>query len=345
MDPPGGETAAPRPVSRPPGSASLGARQLPGTLLAAATLGLFAVWSGTFVAFEMLLAPREGEAPLGWFDLVAARYLPTAACAGAWCLLARRRESLEIVRAHPVRLLLSALFCVPAYNGLMYLGMAQRVEGPLASLLTCLIPLYLLAIGRLFLDEPLTRRKTAGLGLGLAGVAILAAARGGEGSARVVPVLFAAAAPLAWAIHSAITRPVTRRRPPLLWTMLVLTAGGAMILPFLPFVDRGRMAALGRTELLLLAYLVVPATLVGFAVWTWLLRHMSAGTVGLTTFLNPPLTLGWKVGLSALFPASFALSVLPLEWLGGGVALAGVALVVLSRPGPEGRAAPEKGGK
>jgi len=334
MDPPRGESAAAPPPAR--------------WTIAAATLGLFAVWSGTFVAFEMLLAPREGEPPLGWFDLVAARYLPTAACAGAWCLIARRRESLEIVRAHPVRLLLSALFCVPAYNGLMYLGMARRVEGPLASLLTCLIPLYLLAIGRLFLDEPLTRCKAAGLGLGLAGVAILAAARGGEGAARVVPVLLAAAAPLAWAIHSAITRPVTRVRPPLLWTMLVLAAGGGLILPFLPFVDRGRIGALGGTELLLLAYLVLPATLVGFAVWSWLLRHMSAGTVGLTTFLNPPMTLGWKVSLSALFPASFALSVFPLEWLGGGVALAGVALAVLSGPGPGGRVAPavspEKGG-
>ena len=29
-------------------------------VLAAATLGLFAIWSGTFVAFEMLLAPRSG---------------------------------------------------------------------------------------------------------------------------------------------------------------------------------------------------------------------------------------------------------------------------------------------
>jgi drug/metabolite transporter (DMT)-like permease len=285
----------------------------------------------------MLLAPRSGEPPLGWSDLVAVRYVPTAVCAAAWCAVARGRESLEVVRAHPVRLLLSAFFCVPAYNGLMYLGMARRVEGPLASLLTSLIPLYLLAIGRLFLGEPLTRRKTAGLGLGLAGVGILAAARGGEGTARAVPVLLAAAAPLAWAIHSAITRPVTRDRSPLLWTMLVLVAGGVLILPFLPFVDGSRVAALDGTGLLLIAYLVVPATLAGFAVWSWLLRQLPAGTVGLTTFLNPPMTLGWKVGLSALFPASFALSVLPLEWVGGGVALSGVALAVLARGEGTGR--------
>ena len=141
-----------------------------------------------------------------------------------------------------------------------------------------------------------------------------------------------ALAPLSWAVYTVLTRPVMAKRSPLVWTFMVLAAGGAILLPGLPFVDLGRVAALGTLDLGLLAYLIVPTTLAGFAVWSWLLRHLPAGTVGLTTFLNPPLTLGWKALLAALFPASFALAMAPREWAGGALALAGVAVVVLGGP-------------
>ena len=39
-------------------------------VLVVATLALFLVWSHTFLAFEVLLAPARGDAPLAWLDLV-----------------------------------------------------------------------------------------------------------------------------------------------------------------------------------------------------------------------------------------------------------------------------------
>jgi drug/metabolite transporter (DMT)-like permease len=86
--------------------------------------------------------------------------------------------------------------------------------------------------------------------------------------------------------------------------------------------------ALSAGEAGLLAFLVVPATVVGFAVWNALLRRLPASTVGLTVFLNPPLTTASKACLSAVFPASFAFVVTGQEWLGGATALAGVAVAV-----------------
>lgn len=112
-------------------------------------------------------------------------------------------------------------------------------------------------------------------------------------------------------------------------------AGGRVLLSFLPFVHGDRVAARGARELWILAYLVVPTTLAGFAVWSWLLRHLPAGAVGPTTLLNPPLTPGWRAALEVRFPASFALAVAPREWVGGALARAEVAVVVLEgrRPG------------
>ena len=80
-----------------------------------------------------------------------------------------------------------------------------------------------------------------------------------------------------------------------------------------------------------LLYLSVPCTLLGYAVWTWLLRYLPASTVNFTVFLNPPLTTASKLALSLLFPAVFLWQMNLLEWLGGGLALAGLALALWPR--------------
>ena len=301
------------------------------SVLAWATLALFVVWSNTFLAFEVLLAPASGAAPLRWVDLLAARYLPSAAICGAWVLLFHRAEAAAILRRHGGRLFLAGLLCVPAYNALLYHGMAGRVEGPIASVLTSLTPLYLAVMGAMFLGERMTPWKVAGLALGFGGVALLATARESGGASRAILVAEVALAPLCWSLYSALTRTVAREHPPLVWTFLVLAAGGVLSLPLLPFVDTGRIAALDGKGIGLLVYLVIGATVFGFAVWSWLLRHLPASTAGLTIFLNPPMTLASKVLLAALLPASFAVTVAPREWAGGALALLGAAAAVRAR--------------
>ncbi len=69
----------------------------------------------------------------------------------------------------------------------------------------------------------------------------------------------------------------------------------------------------------------------GYAVWTWLLRHLPASTLGFTVFFNPPLTTASKLVLSLLFPTLFLWQMNLLEWLGGGLALLGLALAVWPR--------------
>lgn len=308
-------------------------------LFAAATLALFVVWSNTFLAFEVLLAPRTGQAPLTWWGLTVARMIPAGAVAAVWCLCTRPRESLEIVREHPVRLAVCGALVVPAYNCFVYLGMSHKVGGPIASMLTSLTPLYLLLSGVVFLREPLTKRKLTGLALGMTGVALVAASKGEAepGTAGWQHVVSVAMAPLAWSAYSVLTKPVTARHSPLLWTFLVLAAGGLLLLPALAVTGAPDVTRLDGRTLALLGYLALGATIGGNAVWSWLLRHLPASTVGLTVFLNPPLTITSKFVLSTLLPASFAFSVAPLEWAGGALTLAGVACAVLRRRTPSPR--------
>jgi len=77
-----------------------------------------------------------------------------------------------------------------------------------------------------------------------------------------------------------------------------------------------------------LLYLAIPCTVMGFAVWTWMLRHLPASTVGFTVFLNPPLTTTSKYILAALVPATFAFTIVPQEWMGGALTLVGMGIAV-----------------
>lgn len=303
-------------------------------VLVVATLALFLVWSHTFLAFEVLLAPARGDAPLAWLDLVVARMVPVAVVCAAWCFGARRAASLAILRRHPVRLLVCGLMSVPLYNGVLYYGIGHHVSGPVASLLTTLSPLYLVVLGWAFLGERLTVRKGAGLALGLAGVVVIALAKTAGAPASPGAVALVAAAPLAWSVHTALTKQVAHEHAPVLWTYLVLVVGALPLLPLLPWHGAPALARLDAKGLLLLAYLVLFATVGGNAVWTWLLRHLPASTVGLTIFLNPPLTTAGKWVLSRVRPDAFTFAITPQEWVGGAISLVGVAVAVLRRPRP-----------
>src|SRR5262245_29349783 len=103
-----------------------GARAQAGTaspaVTLAATLGLFLVWSNTFLAFEALLAPRSGAAPFAWSELAVARFVPVTLVCAAWCFVFRRGESLRVVRRHPVRLAVCGFLTAPLYGAAMYWG-------------------------------------------------------------------------------------------------------------------------------------------------------------------------------------------------------------------------------
>ena len=267
---------------------------------------------------------------MSWLDLVVARFVPVVIVCAAWCFGFRRKESVAILRRHPRRLVLCGLLAVPVYNGVIYYGVAHHVSGPVTSLLTTMSPLYLVLLGAWTLGERIGQRQIAGLLLGLAGIGLVATAKE-ESCSYGWTVAMLALAPLAWSGYSAMTKPVTRTVSPLLWTYLVLVVGGLPLLFLLPFFGGAAMLALDATGWALLLYLSLAATVFGNAVWSWLLRHLPASTTGLTVFLNPPLTATSKCLLSIAFPAAFSFSISGQEWLGGALALAGVALALFAK--------------
>jgi len=221
---------------------------------------------------------------------------------------------------------------VPSYNLPLYFGQQHGVPPPVASLTTALLPFFVLILAAIFLGERLTVRRVAAFGVALAGLILIGLSRdsssvpGGYGSVLVITSL----APLSWSVYSILSKPASRRVPPLIWTSLCIVLGSLPLLAFLPWSGGPQMDALEPAGWVALLYLSLLCTVLGYAVWSSLLYHLPASVVGFTVFLNPPLTTASKIALALLWPATFTLRMSPLEWVGGGLALSGLAIAVLN---------------
>ena len=308
-------------------------------VLAGVAVLLFLIWSNSFVAVSFLLGGEGAPARFDWVGLTIARFQPAAVICAGYCLT-RRREALAILREHPLRLAVAGLLAVPAYNLALYYGQQHGVPAPVASVTTGLAPLFLMLLSAAFLGERLTAARLLGFAVAAAGLVVIAGAReddpnaGPAGYATVVAVT--TLAPLSWSLFSILTKPLTARVSPLLWTYLAIVVGTLPILPLLPIAGGAELTGLDAAGWGALLFLSVPCTVLGFALWTWLLGHLPASTVGLTVFLNPPLTTLSKLVLATLFPASFLFVLRTGEWIGGALTLVGLAIAILGSVGSAG---------
>ncbi len=310
----------------------------PGWVLTGITLMLFLIWSNTFIAFEYILGADGSPARFNWLSLTNARFVPVFVLCVLYCFApSRKDDSIRIWRENWKRLLVCGALAVPGYNFAIYYGQEHGVPAPVASLTTTLAPIFILVLSVVALGEKLTGRKIAGLLLCVLGMTVIASARW-DGQSLRYPALIAitSLAPLAWSIFSVLTKPKTKTIDPILWTYLSIIAGAIPSVLMMPWSGGPELLRSDLTGWLCVGYLSVFATVLGFAIWTWLLQYLPASTVGLTIFLNPPLTTTSKLILSALFPATFAFRVLPLEMVGGAVVLVGLAFAVF-RDGKKGK--------
>lgn len=318
----------------------------PGWVLTAGVLVLFAIWSTSFISIEYLLDhPMPGDerldGPFSWLGLTTARFAPVAVICAVWCFGFRLRESVGVLREHWRRCLLCGCFNVLGYNFALYYAQQQGVAAPVASMITVMAPLFLMIWSAGFLGERLTLRRVAGFVVALCGVVVISLSKEMSGAAYPLLIAVGVCAPLSWSLFTALTKPVMRTVNPVLWTYLTLVIGGIpclLVLPFEGWAGYGVIAEnasagpgfnLGWAQWGALAHLSLGATVFGFALWTWLLRHLPATVVGFTVFLNPPMTTGFKALLAALWPAAFVFTITTGEYVGGAVVLVGVGIATM----------------
>ncbi|MCB1955841.1 MAG: DMT family transporter [Rhodocyclaceae bacterium] len=195
---------------------------------------------------------------------------------------------------------------------------AGHVRSGLISVLFGLSPLMTSVMAVAWLDEQaLNRRGLAGIVLAIGGLAVIFLQGGGNDS-----LLGLAALLLAVTVHSANLVAIKRigaDTPPLATTLgtLVVALPGFALLWLL--ADGQLPAAPPTRAIASIVYLGVFGSVLGFALYFYVLKHLPASRVALITLMTPVLAL--LLG-HAVNDETLGLRV----WLGSGMILAGLAL-------------------
>ncbi|MGL5824786.1 MAG: DMT family transporter [Nocardioides sp.] len=199
----------------------------------------------------------------------------------------------------------------------------KSVDAGTAAMLLQVSPLLIAMLAAVFLAEPFTVYLGAGLAVAFAGVLVIGLSApestGSEGAGRhVVGVVLCLLCCVVYSVSVILQKPLLTRLPALQITWLACTIGMLVCLPFAPALAREALVAAPH-ELAWLVYLGLFPTAVAFTTYAYALGHMSAGRLGVTTYLVPPIAIamGWLFLREA--PAGLA-------YAGGVLALVGVAV-------------------
>lgn len=282
------------------------ADRAPALALAAAAVTVL-LWASAFVAI------RHVGREISPGALTLGRLLVGSLVLGA--VVAVRRPRWPTRREWPL-LLVCGLAWFGVYNVALNAA-EQRVDAGTTAMLVNVGPLVLALLAGLLLGEGFPRPLVVGSLVAFAGVVVIGVATTGHstGAAGVVLCLVAA---VGYAVGVVAQKPLLARLPALEVTWLACTVGAVACLPFAPvLVSDARGADL--STLAWLAYLGAFPTAIAFTTWAFALSHTTAGRMGATTYLVPPVAILLAWALLGETPVALAFA-------GGALCLAGVAL-------------------
>ncbi len=276
-------------------------------LVLTAALTTVTLWASAFVGI------RAAGHDLSAGALTLARLLVGSAALGA--LVAARREALP-PRADLPRLIACGVLWFGVYN--LALNEAERhVDAGTAAMLVNVGPVIIAVLAGTVLHEGFPRSLLAGCAVAFTGAVLIGAATS-DGLAPSWGAVLCLVAAVTYAIAVVAQKPLLARTSPLAITWLACLIGTACCLPFGPqLVSEAGGASTG--SLAWTVYLGLFPTAVAFTTWAYALSHTSAGRMGTTTYLVPPLAtlMGW---------AYFGETPPGLALAGGALCLAGAAL-------------------
>ena len=192
----------------------------------------------------------------------------------------------------------SGLSWFAVYN--LALNAAERiVDACTASMLVNTGPIFIAIFAGLFLREALPARLLLGCAVAFGGSVLIGVASSADsalGGDAFLGIVLCVVAALAYATGVTLQKPALNEVSALQVTWMACLTGAIVCLPFAPTL----VSELGRADgatLGWLAYLGIFPTSLAFTVWAFALRRSSAGKLGSTTYLVPPvaIVMGWLV--------------------------------------------------
>jgi drug/metabolite transporter (DMT)-like permease len=208
---------------------------------------------------------------------------------------------------------------LPGANSILFFA-ERNVPTGLASLIIASVPLWVmvlrLAVGR----ERLPWQVLAGVGVGFAGVAVLAQPAGSATSWGIGLCFLSA---VMWATGSFLSSHLPMPEDSFAATTLEMLSGGLVMLPFSLFTLHAFSPSLA--SILGWVYLVLFGSIVGYTAYVWLLANAPLGLVSTYAYVNPVVA----VTLGVIFRGE------SLTWrllIGAAIVVLAVAAVVRREP-------------
>jgi len=280
-----------------------------GQVVVVAAVGLtVALWASAFVVI------RYADRQLSPGALALGRLLVGSVALGLFALA--RRESLP-GRRELVGIAVCGVLWFGVYN--VSLNAAEtRIDAGTAAMLVNVGPILIAIFAGWILGEGFPSRLFAGCLVSFAGAVVIGIATSRHGLHESLGAILCLVAAFAYAGGVVAQKPVLRHVSPLMVTWLACTIGAVSCLPYAGSLVHG-LAHARTSTIAWMIYLGAAPTAIGFVTWAYALARTTAGRMGSTTYLVPPLALlfGWAF-LGEVPPAL----VLP----GGALCLAGVAV-------------------
>ena len=287
----------PDPRSAPSDPAPAAALAPPLAGLLAAFAALYIIWGSTYLAIRFAV---ETMPP---FTMAGGRFLVAGALLFAW---SRARGAAPLTRPQWKTAAIAGVLLLLGGNGLVSWA-EQRVPSGIAALIVASTPMWMALIDWARPGGLRPRPAVwAGLGLGLAGIAVLV----GPASLGGAPVdglgaLAVGAAAFSWALGSIYQRGAPVSDSTLLNVGGQMLAGGAVLVVVgLALGERVDVAAVSPRSWGALAYLIFVGALVGYSAYVWLLKVTTSAKASTYAYVNPlvAVVLGWAFAGEALSP-------------------------------------------
>jgi drug/metabolite transporter (DMT)-like permease len=199
-------------------------------------------------------------------------------------------DSIRVPRALWPRLALLALFNIAGWNGFVLFGVQQLPAGR-SAIIAYTMPLWATLIATLVLREPLSRRKLAGLLLGMSAMGILI----GEEVVliRTAPLgaLLILAAALSWGLGTVLLRkwsPAVSQNTLMGWMILLGWVPIALLAPFFdPQPLATELGALSQRGWFAIVYNILLAGTVAHWAWFTLVRTLPVAISSLSSLPVP----------------------------------------------------------
>jgi drug/metabolite transporter (DMT)-like permease len=289
--------------------------------LIAAFAAVYIFWGSTYLAIRFAV---ETLPPL---LMAGVRFLVAGLILILWSRL--REPTLKLTSVDwKTGLISGALLLVGGNGGVVWAE--QRVPSGIAALLVAVVPLWMV-----LLDwwRPRGQRPPvlvfAGLGLGLAGLALLIGPDGlsGHGDISIPGAIVLVLASLAWAAGSLYTKHAPKASSGINAAATQMIAGGLLLLAMAVVAGEPShmdLAHASTRSILGFLYLLTFGSIVGFTAYVYLLAHTTAAKAATYAYVNPVVAvlLGWALAGEPVTSRTL---------LAAAVILGGVAIITIAR--------------